>query len=86
MLGQPEWADDERYAKPGARAKRRAEVNAMIGEVTATRPAEHWIEAFLAAGVPAGPVLDLGQMWAHPQLRPWGWPSRWSTRPGPTPP
>jgi crotonobetainyl-CoA:carnitine CoA-transferase CaiB-like acyl-CoA transferase len=68
VLGRPEWADDERYAKPGARAKRRAEVNAMIAEITVTRTAEHWIEAFLAAGVPAGPVLDLGQMWAHPQL------------------
>lgn len=69
VLGHPEWADDERYARPGARAKRRAEVNEMIGEVTRTRPAEAWIEDFLAAGVPAGPVLDLGQMWAHPQLR-----------------
>ena len=69
VLGRPEWADDERYAKPGARAKRRAEVNAMIAEITVTRTAEHWIEAFLGAGVPAGPVLDLGQMWAHPQLQ-----------------
>ncbi len=69
VLGRPEWADDERYAKPGARAKRRAEVNAMIAEITATEPAQHWIDAFLDAGVPAGPVLDLGQMWAHPQLQ-----------------
>ncbi|MCC6436235.1 MAG: CoA transferase [Acidimicrobiales bacterium] len=69
VLGRPEWADDERYARPGARAKRRAEVNDMIGEVTRTRPAEEWIEAFQAVGVPAGPVLDLGQMWRHPQLQ-----------------
>ncbi|MEZ5235754.1 MAG: CoA transferase [Acidimicrobiales bacterium] len=68
VLGHPEWADDERYARPG-RAKRRAEVNELIASVTATRPAAEWIEAFLAAGVPAGPVLDLGQMWAHPQLQ-----------------
>jgi crotonobetainyl-CoA:carnitine CoA-transferase CaiB-like acyl-CoA transferase len=68
VLGRPEWADDERWARPGARARRRDEVNEMIGAVTVTRPAAEWIEAFLAAGVPAGPVLDLGQMWAHPQL------------------
>jgi crotonobetainyl-CoA:carnitine CoA-transferase CaiB-like acyl-CoA transferase len=68
VLGRPEWADDERYARPGARARRRDEVNEMIAAVTRTRPAEHWIEAFLAEGVPAGPVLDLGQMWAHPQI------------------
>lgn len=68
VLGHPEWADDERYAKPGARAKRRAEVNEMIAEVTRTRPAATWIEAFLDEGVPAGPVLDLGQMWSHPQV------------------
>ena len=40
----------------------------MIAAVTRTRPAEEWIEAFLAGGVPAGPVLDLGQMWRHPQI------------------
>jgi crotonobetainyl-CoA:carnitine CoA-transferase CaiB-like acyl-CoA transferase len=69
VLGRPEWADDERYARPGSRAKRRAEVYTMIAEITATKPAEHWIEAFVGAGVPAGPVLDLGQMWQHPQIR-----------------
>ncbi len=68
VLGRPEWADDERFAKPGARSKRRDEVNRMISEVTSTKPAEHWIEAFIARGVPAGPVLDLGQMWQHPQV------------------
>lgn len=69
VLGHPEWADDERYAKPGARARRRQEVNDLIAEVTRTRPVKAWIEAFLAVGVPAGPVLDLGEMLAHPQVQ-----------------
>lgn len=69
VLGHPEWVDDERYARPGSRRKRRDEVNKMISEITATKPAEHWIEACLAAGVPAGPVLDLGQVFDHPQVQ-----------------
>ncbi len=69
VLGHNEWAEDERYSRPGARAKRRDEVNEMIGAVTRTRPAEEWIEAFIAEGVPAGPVLDLGQVFAHPQVQ-----------------
>lgn len=69
VLGRPDWADDDRYARPGARARRREEVNEMIAEVTRTQPAATWIDAFLAVGVPAGPVLDLGQMWAHPQVQ-----------------
>ncbi len=69
VLGRPEWADDERYARPGARARRREEVNELIAGVTRTQPAATWIDAFLAVGVPAGPVLDLGQMWAHPQVQ-----------------
>ncbi len=69
VLGHPEWADDERYAKPGARAHRRGEVNDMIAAITVTRTSAEWIGAFLDAGVPAGPVLDLGQMWAHPQVQ-----------------
>lgn len=68
VLGHPEWADDERYARPGSRAKRRQEVNEMIAEVTSTRPSAEWIDAFLAVGVPAGPVLDLGEVFAHPQV------------------
>ena len=69
VLGHNEWADDERYSRPGQRAKRRDEVNEMIAAVTRTRPADEWIEAFIAEGVPAGPVLDLGQMFAHPQVQ-----------------
>ncbi|MDA3039959.1 MAG: CoA transferase, partial [Actinomycetota bacterium] len=69
VLGHPEWADDDRYAKPGSRRKRREEVNAMIAAETVTRPADEWIEAFLAVGVPAGPVLDLEQTFAHAQVQ-----------------
>lgn len=69
VLGHPEWADDERYARAGSRRKRRDEVNTMIAQVTSTQPVDHWIDAFLAVGVPAGPVLDLGQVFAHPQVQ-----------------
>ena len=69
VLGHPEWVSDERYARPGARAKRREEVNELLASVTRTRPAQEWIEAFIAAGVPAGPVLDLGETFDHPQVR-----------------
>ena len=69
VLGHPEGADDERYLRPGSRRKRRDEVNTMIATVTSSKPAEHWIDAFLAVGVPAGPVLDLGEVFAHPQVQ-----------------
>lgn len=68
VLGHPEWMQDERFATPRARAERRDEVNRMIESVTRTRPAAVWIEAFFAVGVPAGPVLDLGETFAHPQV------------------
>lgn len=69
VLDHPEWADDERYARPGSRRKRREEVNKMIAEITSTKPTEHWIGAFLDAGVPAGPVLDLREVFDHPQVK-----------------
>ena len=69
VLGHPEWADDDRYARPGSRRKRRAEVNEMIAAITSTKSVDHWIDALLAAGVPAGPILDLGQVFAHPQVQ-----------------
>ncbi|BBE32776.1 CaiB/BaiF CoA transferase family protein [Sphingosinicella microcystinivorans] len=68
-LGRPEWGTDERYASSSARVANR---DALVGEIEAEllrEPAEHWLAAFDAVGVPAGPVNDLAQAFAEEQTK-----------------
>jgi len=69
VLGHPEWADDPRFAGAGARAAERDALGALIGGVTRTRPAAHWVEAFNAADIPCGPIYAMDEVFADPQVR-----------------
>jgi crotonobetainyl-CoA:carnitine CoA-transferase CaiB-like acyl-CoA transferase len=68
VLGHPEWRTDPRFATNSDRmANLPALVQAMEEEL-ARRTAAQWVEAFDAAGVPAGPVNSIGQALSHPQV------------------
>jgi crotonobetainyl-CoA:carnitine CoA-transferase CaiB-like acyl-CoA transferase len=47
---------DARFATNAARNAHRAELIAAIEDVLCRRPAAEWVEALVAAGVPAGPI------------------------------
>jgi formyl-CoA transferase len=68
-LGRPEWSDDPRFATNADRLARRAELIALIEEVTATEPSAVWLERLLEAGVPAGPVNDYAAVFEDPQTK-----------------
>jgi crotonobetainyl-CoA:carnitine CoA-transferase CaiB-like acyl-CoA transferase len=61
--------DDPRYATNRERVKRRAEVNAIIQERLLERPALEWDRILGEAGVACGPVNDLAQTFADPQVQ-----------------
>jgi len=69
LMGREDWMTDERYATGGARSRNRKEMNAEINELTRTRTSEEWIEAFNEAGVPAGPIYSIDQVFADPQVQ-----------------
>ncbi|UYQ73093.1 CoA transferase [Pelagibacterium flavum] len=56
VLGRPELFEDPRFASNVERLANRAELIAEFEPIFATKPAEHWVSALLAAGVPAAPV------------------------------
>ena len=58
VIERPELKDDPRYANNIDRVQRRSELAAELQPTLRTRPAEEWVERFLAAGVPAGPIND----------------------------
>jgi crotonobetainyl-CoA:carnitine CoA-transferase CaiB-like acyl-CoA transferase len=69
VLGHAEWRTDPRFATNTARMQNREALVAAMSAVLATRGTADWIEAFDAAGVPAGPVHSIGEALEHPQAR-----------------
>jgi crotonobetainyl-CoA:carnitine CoA-transferase CaiB-like acyl-CoA transferase len=68
-IGEAALAADPRYATNGARVANRRELVPLIERVLGTRSSVEWIAAFKAAQVPCGPINDLAQVFAEPQVR-----------------
>ena len=68
-LGHPEWLEREGWSTQAKRAQDREAVHAAINEATRQQPVAHWVEALNEAGVPCGPIYDIGQMFEDPQVR-----------------
>ena len=69
VLGAPEWAEDPRFLTNPQRVRHRELLVGMIGERLGTRRAREWLALIEAAGVPCGPINDLAQVFADPQVR-----------------
>ncbi|NKX44536.1 CaiB/BaiF CoA transferase family protein [Roseicyclus persicicus] len=68
-MGRTDWMQDERFATAPARSKNRDALGAEIEAITATATTAEWIDRFNAAGVPAGEINDISQVFANPQVR-----------------
>jgi crotonobetainyl-CoA:carnitine CoA-transferase CaiB-like acyl-CoA transferase len=56
VIGRPEMTRDPRYLDNKDRVAHRDELAKDLAPTFAERPASEWVDAFLAAGVPAGPI------------------------------
>jgi len=68
VLKRPELATDLRYATNVARVAHRAEVDALIAEVTRTIPAAELAARLDAAGIPNAALNEVEEVANHPQL------------------
>src|SRR3954454_17423289 len=64
----PELADDPRFATNPDRVKNRAALTEALSERLRGDTRAAWVEKLTAAGVPAAPVQDIGEVAADPQL------------------
>ena len=69
MMDREDWIKDERYATIPARSDNRDALNAEIEDLTVTRTTAEWIEMMNKAGVPAGEINDIGQVFDNPQVQ-----------------
>jgi crotonobetainyl-CoA:carnitine CoA-transferase CaiB-like acyl-CoA transferase len=68
ILGLAELVDDERYRTNAGRIRNRETLIPMLTERTAERDRAELLAALEAAGVPAGPINNVGQVFADPQV------------------
>ncbi|MCV0424104.1 MAG: CoA transferase [Roseibium sp.] len=69
VAGDPDLAKDPLYAKNADRVRNRKTLIPLIRRLTIEKTAAEWIRLLEEAGVPCGPVNDLGQVFADPQVR-----------------
>lgn len=69
VAGRPELPQDPRFAKNADRVRHRDTLVPLLAEVLRTRTRADWLAALEAAKVPCGPINDLGDVFADPQVR-----------------
>jgi formyl-CoA transferase len=68
LLERAELLSDPRFATREDRKTNRHALRAELETVLTARPAQEWAEALTAAGVPAGAVMTVPEILAHPQV------------------
>jgi formyl-CoA transferase len=68
-MGHAEWLENPNYKGSKLRSQNRDALNAEIDKVTATKTSAEWVDIFNKAGVPCGPIYDIGQMFSDPQVK-----------------
>ena len=63
-IGRPDLIDDARFSVNAARLANRSELESELATALKRRDAREWIELLTAAGVPAGPINDVGEAFA----------------------
>jgi crotonobetainyl-CoA:carnitine CoA-transferase CaiB-like acyl-CoA transferase len=69
VAGQPQWADDPRFATNKLRVANRAVLIPLIRQATVFKTTAEWVAQLEQAGVPCGPINDLAQMFEDPQVK-----------------
>ncbi|AOL22305.1 Crotonobetainyl-CoA:carnitine CoA-transferase CaiB [Erythrobacter litoralis] len=68
LLGRNDWSGDPRFAHNGERVANAKALDAEIAAATAAWTKEALLDACHAAGVPAGPINRLDEVFADPQV------------------
>ncbi len=67
-IGREDLMEDDRFRNPWDRKAREAELAELLEESFSTKDTEHWLELLDAAGVVAGPIYNMEQVYQDPQV------------------
>jgi len=68
IVDLPDLAADPRFGSVAERVRHNRELVALLQAPLRERPAEHWLAALEAAGIPAGPVLHFDEVFTDPHF------------------
>ena len=69
VAGQPQIAQDARFARNADRVRQRRLLVPVLAALMKARTRADWMAALEAANVPCGPINDLAEVFADPQVR-----------------
>ena len=69
VAGRPDLAADARFATNAGRVRHREQLVPIVAGLMRTRIRADWLAALEAAKVPCGPINDLAEVFADPQVR-----------------
>jgi crotonobetainyl-CoA:carnitine CoA-transferase CaiB-like acyl-CoA transferase len=69
LLGLPELAEDARFDTQPKRMNGYVELAALLQQATVSRTSAELLAALEQVGIPAGPILDVGEMLEDPQAQ-----------------
>jgi crotonobetainyl-CoA:carnitine CoA-transferase CaiB-like acyl-CoA transferase len=69
IAGCPELAGDPRFSRNAGRVRHREVLVPLLAQRLLTRPRHQWLAELDAAKVPCGPINDLAEVFADPQVR-----------------
>ncbi len=62
-------ASDPRFATAGLRGRNKEAINAMIAQALRAKTTAEWFEIIVEAGLPCGPVYNIRDAFADPQVQ-----------------
>ncbi len=68
LIGREKIISDPRFASSGLRSRNREVLNELITAALRTRSSREWFECMVAEGLPCGPVYNVKQVFADPQV------------------
>lgn len=69
LAGKAELAADERFQKNSSRVRNRDALVSLVQEIMRQKSSEEWLEALNARGIPCGPINNIEQVFADPQVQ-----------------
>jgi crotonobetainyl-CoA:carnitine CoA-transferase CaiB-like acyl-CoA transferase len=67
-IEKPEWIDDQRFATNPMRVQHREELVSLLSDLFVQREVDVWLKVCEEAGVPAGPINEIPQVFEDPQV------------------
>ncbi len=69
VVGRPELAGDGDYANNARRVENRSKLEKELQAAIKLKSTKRWLELMEKAGVPCGPINDIGEMFSDPQVQ-----------------